>query len=346
MSSGRPAHRLVDRTVGSGLIPDPVLRWAARRAAGSRLAQESEGGVEAGEERLGGMIEWMGTGPIAEQVEAANTQHYEVPGEFFRLFLGPRMKYSSCLWAGRNDSLAEAEDRMLEVTCRRAGIEDGMRVLDLGCGWGSLSLWIASNFPGARVTAVSNSNGQRELIEEECTARGLYNVEVITTDINAFRPDDRFDRVVSVEMFEHLRNWRELLGRVAGWLEDEGRMFLHVFSNRLHAYRFTDSWFAGRFFTAGMMPSHDLALMFPDQMAVERRWAVEGTHYARTLAAWLTRLDANRERAIEVLGGDRAAFEAWRVFLIAARETWAYGNGQEWLVSHYLMRPAGAGQPA
>ena len=286
----------------------------------------------------------MSTGPIAEKVEAANDQHYEVPPGFFKLILGPRLKYSSCIWTGEGDTLERAEERMLELTCQRAGIEDGMEVLDLGCGWGSITLYVAERFPNCRVTAVSNSSGQKRSIDAEAKRLGLENVEVITADVNGFDPKRRFDRVVSVEMFEHMRNWKELLGRVSAWLTPEGRAFIHVFSHRRFAYRYGESWSSNRFFTAGTMPSHDLMLRFQQHLEVERRWAVNGNHYARTLDAWLDKLDANRGEARRILGAvksDRDAAEAvaiWRVFLIAARETWACANGQEWIVSHYLLK--------
>ena len=340
MSGREPAgHLALDRALATGLIPDRVVRTAAKRAARQRIRQETEGGVTGMEERLAGMVERMSSGPIAEQVESANLQHYEVPTGFFRLFLGPRMKYSACWWPHGVADLAEAEEATLDLVCQRAGIEDGMTVLDLGCGWGSMSLWIAERYPGCRVTAVSNSRTQREAIEAEAAARGISNLEVITADIGHFEPEGRFDRVVSIEMFEHLRNWRELMRRISSWLEPGGRFFLHVFSNIRFAYRFTDSWFASRFFTAGTMPSNDLALFFQDDLVLEDRWLFDGTHYARTLEAWLDRLDARREEAKGLLGsGGRASLAAWRVFLMAAAETWKYDSGQEWVVSHYLFR--------
>jgi cyclopropane-fatty-acyl-phospholipid synthase len=222
-----------------------------------------------------------------------------------------------------------------------------MEVLDLGCGWGSVSLYVAERFPNCRVTAVSNSAGQKRSIDAEARRLGLENVDVITADVNGFDPKRRFDRVVSVEMFEHMRNWRELLGRVSAWLKPDGRAFIHVFSHRRFAYRYGESWSSNRFFTAGTMPSHDLMLRFQQHLEVDRRWAVSGTHYARTLDAWLDKLDANRTEARRILGTVKdgrdvgEALAIWRVFLIAARETWACGGGEEWIVSHYLLKPRG-----
>ena len=340
MSRTEPlGHLAVDRALATGLVPDRVVRSAAHRAAKQRIERESEGGVEGAEIRLAELVERMSSGPIAEQVETANSQHYEVPTGFFRLFLGPRMKYSACWWPDGVTDLTEAEEATLDLNCRRAGIEDGMTLLDLGCGWGSMSLWMAERYPASRVTAVSNSRTQRESIEADARDRGLDNLEVITADIGRFEPPARFDRVVSVEMFEHLRNWKELMRRISTWLEPGGRFFLHVFSNRRFGYRFTDSWFASRFFTAGTMPSHDLALFFQEDLVAERRWLLDGTHYSRTLEAWLTRLDARRDEARDLLEpGGRGKLAAWRVFLMAASGTWAYDRGQEWVVSHYLFR--------
>ena len=340
MSRSEPfGHLAVDRALATGLVPDPVVRAAARQAARSRLKRESAGGAEAAEERLAGLADRMSSGPVAEQVESANRQHYEVPTDFFRLFLGSRMKYSACWWPKGVDDLDRAEEATLDLCCRRARIEDGMTLLDLGCGWGSMSLWMAERYPASPVTAVSNSRTQKEWIDAEAERRGLGNLEVVTTDVGRFEPEGRFDRVVSVEMFEHLRNWRELMARISTWLEPGGRFFLHVFSNRLYGYRFTQGWFASRFFTAGTMPSHDLALFFQDDLIAEERWLFDGTHYARTLEAWLDRLDGRREEARALLEpGGRGHLAAWRVFLIAAAETWAHGRGQEWVVSHYLFR--------
>ena len=343
--TGEPfTHGLIDRALGLGVVPDGLVRRAARRAARSRTSRELEGGIEAQQERLTGLVERMSSGPIAEQADSANTQHYEVPSRFFRTFLGPRMKYSACYWPAPETTLDEAEEYTLELCCHRAGIEDGMDLLDLGCGWGSMTLWMAERFPESRVLAVSNSSTQRASIEADARRRGLGNVEVVTADANEFRPDRKFDRVVSIEMFEHLRNWKEMLHRVSGWLEPGGAFFIHVFTHRRFAYRFTDSWFADRFFTAGTMPSQELLLFFQEDLEVTDRWSFDGTHYARTLEAWLDRLNERRSEALEALGQGRTrrdardALAAWRVFLMAAAETWNYNQGQDWTVSHYLLK--------
>ena len=343
-SPGEPfTHGLIDRALGLGVVPDGVVRRAAKRAAASRTARELEGGIAAQQERLNDLVVRMSSGPIAESTDSANAQHYEVPSGFFRTFLGPRLKYSACYWPTNTTTLAEAEEYTLDLCCRRAGIADGMDLLDLGCGWGSMTLWMAERYPGSRVLAVSNSATQRESIERDARNRGLTNVEVVTADANEFDPDRKFDRVVSVEMFEHMRNWDLLLERVGSWLEPGGKLFVHVFSHRRFAYRFTDSWFASRFFTAGTMPSQELMLWFQRNLEVERRWNFDGTHYALTLEAWLDRLDLNPNEALGELVGDsrerRTALAQWRVFLMSAAETWAYNNGQDWTVSHYLLSP-------
>ena len=343
---GRVRYGLLDRVLERGLLPDPLLRSGSRWGARSRLRHERRGGVEAQEQRLGELVETMRRGPIAESVGRANEQHYELPVEFFELFLGPRLKYSSGWWGPGVGDLAAAEEAMLALSCERAGIEDGMSVLDLGCGWGSMSLWICERYPRATVVAVSNSASQRAWIESVRDRRGFRDrLTVVTADVNSLAPTRRFDRVVSIEMFEHMRNWEALLARIAGWLEPGGQLFVHVFSHRRLAYEFAGTWAADRFFTAGRMPSHELLLRFQRDLEVRESWAVSGTHYARTLAAWLDRLDAHADRARAVLGsavGERRAARAlagWRLFLLSTEQLWGWHDGEEWMVSHYLLAP-------
>jgi cyclopropane-fatty-acyl-phospholipid synthase len=342
-------YELLDRALERGLPSDGVLRIGSRYGAWARERAEARGGVEAQSQRLRELVAWMSSGPIAELPEKANEQHYELPAEFLGLILGPRRKYSGCLWPSATSSLAAAEEAMLSLSCARAGVRDGMRVLDLGCGWGSLSLWLAEHYPGGSVVGVSNSHAQREWILGEAARRGLSNLSIVTADVNAYAPDGGFDRVMSIEMFEHMRNWRELLRHVATWLAPDGRAFVHVFSHRTLPYRFVGTWAAARFFTAGLMPSHELMFHFAEDLRVADSWIVPGTHYARTLRAWRERLDANAGEALEVLRASgrspreaRRLLATWRLFLLSTEVIWGYRGGDRWLVSHYLLEPRGA----
>lgn len=319
---------IADRVVSSGLVPDPLLRAAIRQSCRARLRHERRRGLDAFEQTVAAMSQ----GPIAIETGAANDQHYELPAGFFGLVLGPRRKYSGCFWPDGVTTLAQAEDAMLALTCARAGIEDGMDVLDLGCGWGSLSGWIAEHYPATRVLAVSNSASQKQHID----SLGLGSVEVVTADVNRFETERRFDRVVSVEMFEHVRNWQALLGKVSGLLRPTGRLFVHVFAHVRHPYTFERSWMARRFFTGGTMPSDDLLLRFTDDLVVREHWRLNGVHYERTANAWLERLDAHRPEALALLGSE-AAVREWRAFFMACAELFSYGGGTEWIVSHYLL---------
>ena len=349
MSTSPRRYRLLDLALERRLLPDPVLRTGALYGAWARERRESRGGVRATQERLRELVAHMSHGPIAEQPDSANEQHYGLPPAFLGLILGPRRKYSGCLWEHDVHDLAGAEEAMLALTCRRARVADGMRILDLGCGWGSLALWLAERYPAARITAVSNSARQREWIEAERNRRAISEgrLEVITADVNTFVPSGRFDRVVSVEMFEHMRNWQELLRRIAGWLEPErGLAFVHVFSHRTLPYRFQGTWAAERFFTAGLMPGHELLLHFQRDLRVLDTWIVPGTHYSDTLRAWLANLDARPAEAVRVLTGDglseraaRRLIATWRLFLISTEVIWRYRKGNRWLVSHYLLGP-------
>ena len=285
--------------------------------------------------------------PIAEHPEEANAQLYELPPEFFKLALGPRRKYSSCLYPKGNETLAEAEECALEETAVHADLRDGQEILELGCGWGSLSLWMARQFPNSPIVAVSNSNSQREFIEGEAAKRGLKNLAVITADMNGFDPDRTFDRIVSVEMFEHMMNWRALMTRVRGWLAPEGRFFMHIFSHRAGSYLFDradrEDWIAQHFFTGGVMPSHHLIRQYADLFAVEKEWRWSGAHYQRTALDWLERFDARRDEieAIlrEVYGNDTGLWmRRWRWFFLATAGLFGYADGSEWGVSHYRMK--------
>jgi cyclopropane-fatty-acyl-phospholipid synthase len=338
--------RLID-WAETGLLPDPLVRLGVRRMVAGRARRAAQEGVDAHERFVASLAD----APIALHTDAANDQHYEVPVEFFRAVLGPRLKYSCCWFDGPDVPLADAEEAMLALTAERAGIEDGMRVLDLGCGWGSFSLWLAENFPRCEITAVSNSKGQGESILGEAEARGFDGLEVHTADVNAFAPEHRFDRVVSVEMIEHVRNWPRLLGRVASWLEPEGRAFFHHFCHEAFAYPYEiegdGDWMARHFFTGGMMPSADLLSRFDDDLEVVQRWDVDGRHYARTSEAWLHNLDRSFGLLTDRFArdhGDEAQrmLGRWRLFFIGCAELFAHHGGSTWGVTHQLLAPRSA----
>jgi cyclopropane-fatty-acyl-phospholipid synthase len=286
--------------------------------------------------------------PIAESVDDANAQHYEVPAAFFELVLGPQRKYSCCYYDNDTTTLAQAEEISLAQTAEHALLADGQHVLELGCGWGSLSLWMASHYPASRIIAVSNSQSQREFIMGEAARRGLKNLEVITADMNAFDPKQRFDRIVSVEMFEHMANWRALLTRVRSWLKPQGLLFFHVFTHRSAPYRFEkgdkEDWIAQHFFTGGIMPSQDLIHEFSDLFSVEARWRLSGVHYERTADHWLENFDRNSDAVDVVLrqtyGADAMLWRRrWRLFFLATAGLFGFADGAEWGVGHYRLRP-------
>ncbi len=335
------------------LVPELVIRAGIRSLLRDRLAQEGRRFAQR-ESELRRFVEEMASEQLAPSPQAANRQHYEVPTGFFQLVLGKHLKYSAGLWEPGTATLDDAEAAMLAVTCARADLRDGQRVLELGCGWGSLSLWMAERYPRSRIVAVSNSRSQGALIRARAEERGLANLEIRTADMNAFSPGEgaAFDRIVSVEMFEHMRNWPELFRRVGGWLAPDGRVFLHVFAHRRFAYPFEvdgdHDWMARHFFTGGIMPSHDLAGRIPGPLEVEHSWVVPGTHYARTAEAWVERLDGRRAEALAVLRRDLPAREArrqverWRLFFLACAELFAYRGGEEWVVSHHRLRARAA----
>ena len=331
----------------AGRFPDPVLRAGIALRLRSKVAEESRGGVEALAARKRALLDDRAAGPVTTHVLDANRQHYEVPSAFFLRILGPRLRYSCCFWPDEVGDLAAAEEAALAQTVERARIADGERVLELGAGWGSLSLYLAERFPSSEIVTVSNSRTQKLHIDAAATTKGLTNLTVHTADIGSFAPEGTFDRVVSVEMFEHVRNHRELLRRISTWLNPGGTCFVHVFSHLSVAWHFDaaedNDWMARYFFAGGTMPSDDLLLHEQRDLAVVEHWNLDGTHYAKTLQAWLDRLDADRDGCLAALatGEDPAAPELqlsrWRLFLLSSIGTWAMAGGTEFGVSHYLF---------
>jgi cyclopropane-fatty-acyl-phospholipid synthase len=340
-----------DSWTESGLVPDSVIRAGIRRQLDRKRKEIASGNMEHAANATNRFVSMMNISPIALVPHIANEQHYEVPAEFFQQVMGDHLKYSCCFWLKETSALSDAEEAALELTVKRAGIEDGMSVLDLGCGWGSLSLWVAEHFPSATVTSVSNSSVQRDFIVRQAGERGIQNIDVIVCDMNEFAIDRQFDRVVSVEMFEHMRNYGELFSRINSWLVPDGRFLMHIFCHKSTPYEYIDKgpsdWMSRFFFSGGIMPSADLPLRFPDHLSIDKRWHWNGRHYERTCNAWLENMDARKTQIMPVLEACYGTVDAslwwqrWRMFFMACAELFGWDEGNEWYVGHYLFRKAG-----
>lgn len=342
---------LAIRMAENGLVPDSMVRRGIRQLSQKRIDEIGAGNCESSVRREADFITSMNASPIALVPELANAQHYEVPAKFFELCLGTHRKYSSCFWLPETRTLDEAEANALHISCEHADLRDGQQILELGCGWGSLTLWMAAHYPNSRITAVSNSNSQREFITNTAKERGLNNIQVITCDMNTFDPANyalpAFDRIVSVEMFEHMRNHQLLYGKLHDWLVPGGKFFMHIFVHRSTPYAFEvqddSDWMSQFFFSGGMMPSDDLPLHFQEKLKFKQRWRWDGTHYEKTANAWLANMDAAEDQITPILESTYGVNETvkwrnrWRIFYMACAELFGFAEGQEWWVTHYLF---------
>jgi cyclopropane-fatty-acyl-phospholipid synthase len=333
---------MIDLLLEKDLLPDALVRMGIRRLLAGRIREEQRRYDPAA------YVADLKTRPIAEQTAAANTQHYEVPTAFYQHCLGRRLKYSGCLYPTGRETLDEAEEQMLALYVERGGFADGQTILELGCGWGSLTLYLAEKFPLARITGVSNSRTQKVHIDAEARRRGLGNVTILTCDMNVFEAaPSQFDRVVSIEMFEHMKNYQRLLANIARWLKPGGRLFVHIFTHARFSYHFVErdatDWMARYFFSGGQMPAHDLLMHFQDDLKLVQDWKVPGTHYQRTAEHWLKNMDAHEREILPLFAATYGVHEVtkwwayWRTFYLSCAELWGYREGQEWLVSHYLF---------
>ena len=343
------------KLVELNVVPDPLVRTGIRRLLARRALESSPSSGEEFQQRLQAFVEELKSMPVAVETDTANEQHYEVPTEYFNAVLGPHRKYSSCLYPEQTTTLAQAELAMLELCSQRAELSNGQNILELGCGWGSLSLFMAAKFPGSTVTAVSNSRTQKEYIDAQAAARGLKNLTIITDNVVNFTPPrpGSYDRIVSVEMFEHMKNYKILMGRIASWLRPEGKLFVHIFVHRLglpyhYEVNGPDDWMTKYFFSGGTMPSMDLLLHFQDDLSIQNEWYVNGMHYSKTLEDWLVLHDKAQKQIMplfeETYGKDQALkwFVYWRLFYLACSELFKYEGGERWGVGHYLFRKKGS----
>jgi cyclopropane-fatty-acyl-phospholipid synthase len=339
-----------DKLVEQNKVPDVLIRQGIRKLLKQRLDDENKGDVELQQAHLMSVIAQLKASPIAINTAAANEQHYEVPTKFYQYCLGKYLKYSCGYWKTGVTDIDTSEKDMLELTCTRADLQNGQQVLELGCGWGSLSLFMSARYPQSTFKVVSNSRTQKEYIDDQAKQRGITNLTVITADMNTFTIEDKFDRVVSVEMFEHMRNYQLLMAKVASFLNPDGKLFIHIFTHKEYAYLFEvkdeSDWMSKYFFTGGIMPSDDLMFYFNDDLVVQNHWHVNGTHYAKTSEAWLTNMDNHKAEIMplfeDTYGKENAVkwWVYWRLFYMACAELWNYNKGNEWIVSHYLFRKA------
>ena len=340
-------NNILIKFIELGYIPDFLVRSGIRLLLKKRLKEISSSNCEKADELQSSMVSMMLGSPIAVNTDSANDQHYEVPVNFYSRILGERYKYSCCLWDDDTNNLDSAEIAALKKSCERAEIRDGLKILDLGCGWGSLSLWIAENYPNCSVTSVSNSSTQRDFIVNQAITNNLSNVRVIVADMNDFDIEDKFDRIVSLEMFEHMKNYQKLYKKLSGWLVEDGLFFMHIFCHKSSPYEFLDKgvndWMTRYFFTGGIMPSDDLPLFFQDSLTIQKRWRWNGSHYANTSNAWLKNMDQKKNELMpiiaDVYGHDFSQkwWQRWRIFFMSCAELFAFNNGQEWYVAHYLF---------
>ena len=322
-----------------GLIPDVFIKTAVRFITKKRL---NESGIH--ENKLN-VIKSISEGGIAEKTDDANEQHYEVPPEFFKYALGKNLKYS-CSFFDKTDSLDEAEKSMIELYIERADIQEGHDILDLGCGWGSFSLYVAEKYPSVSITAVSNSKDQIAFIQNEAKRRGLFNIKASKMDVNNLDLDNKFDRIVSIEMFEHLRNYKLILNSLNSLLKPDGRLFIHIFCHKelTYFYEIKNSfdWMTKYFFEGGIMPSQDIFKYFDDELEVINQWDVNGNHYAQTCKAWLNNHYKNKDKILDIFDKHydkpKIWFNRWRIFFLSCEAFFAINNGREYFVSHYLLK--------
>ena len=332
------------------VLPDFIIRYGIRRLLAGRLKAENKGNPEAQQQHFMKLLAELKASPIAVNTEDANAQHYEIPADFFQLVMGKHLKYSSGYWKEGVTSIDVSENDMLEITCERAELKDGQNILELGCGWGSLSLFMAAKFPNSKITSVSNSHSQKAFIDGQAQQRGIKNLTIITADMNVFQIAEKFDKVISIEMFEHMRNYDLLMNKVANFLKPEGKLFVHIFTHKDYAYKFEviddSDWMSKYFFTGGIMPSDHLLLYFQNELKIQQHWRVSGTHYEKTSNAWLQNMDLHKAEIMKIMErvyGKQDALKwwsYWRIFFISCAELWGYKGGKEWMVSHYLFQKA------